>query len=257
MFNKFIIVVPVYNGEKWIEHCLDSIMTQDYSNFDVIVIDDCSDDNTWDLIKGFDCKRIRNDKRNGSALENIIKGIKWLSDGPMDIIVTVDGDDYLADKTVLTYLNEVYQGDIWLTYGSFLPLSGRFKNTCQNLAKAKTPCKEGYLVEVSLTPQTYRKSGLWFTSHLRTFRRWLWDKIDDKDLRDEGGEYFKVAWDLAFMYPMIEMAGRHIKFIDRILYMYNDLNPFCDGIIRTEEQLRTTEYIQNKEVYGELDSNIL
>jgi glycosyltransferase involved in cell wall biosynthesis len=254
---KFIVVIPAYNCDQWIEHCLESVMTQDYKNFDVVVIDDCSTDRTWDLINGFEVKAIRNREHNGSGLHNIVTGIQYLSDDWNEVIVTIDGDDYLADDKVFSYLNNVYTEDVWMTYGSFLPLSRRYKNTSQPFSDVKTFDKDGNIVTVSITTESYRRSNYWVTSHLRTFRRWLWDKIDDKDLRDENGNYFKVAWDLAFMYPMIEMAGDHIKFIDRILYIYNDLNPLCDGTVRTKEQLKTAEYIQNKNTYARLDSHIL
>ena len=107
-------------------------------------------------------------------------------------------------------------------------------------------------MDAQTTPGEYRKSGYWVTSHLRTFRKSLWDRIEDKDLRGDDGQYFKVAWDLAFMYPMIEMADSHVRFIDKILYLYNDLNPLCDGTVNTSEQLRITELIQNKPKYEKL-----
>ena len=251
MESKFIIVVPVYNAEQWINRCLESILTQDYPNFEVVVIDDHSDDNTWNEIAGYGVKSFRNRERNGSGLANIVQGINLLSEDKEDIIVTVDGDDYLADNHVLSYLNEVYQEDVWMTYGSFKPLSGRYKNTCQDLRETHTFDDLGEPVINHLTPATYRKSGVWVTSHLRTFKRWLWDLVDDKDLKDEHG-YFKVGWDLAFMYPMIEMADNHVKFISKILYIYNDLNPNCDGRINAEEQIKVGKLIQSKPCYKKI-----
>ena len=208
--NKFAVIVPVYNAEKYICKCLDSIIQQDYSDFKdfkVCVIDDCSTDGTWEHILEYPFKRLRNEQRVASGIANIKKGIDFLNLSDDTIIVLVDGDDYLASNNVLSYLNEIYTKDIWLTYGDFAPVSGKYKNICKPIDNT----------------QEYRKSGKWLSSHLRTFRKWLWDKIDDKDLRDENGEYFHMAWDLAMMYPMIEMAGSHVKFIDKVLYMYNDL----------------------------------
>jgi len=252
MKNSFKIVVPVYNAEKWIGYCLESILSQDYDNYSVVVIDDHSEDNTWDIIKEYNVTAHRNNERIGSGLVNIIQGIHRSSDNKDDIIVTVDGDDYLSNNSVLLHLNEVYKHNVWMTYGSYLPLSGRYKNTCQELSSTHTFDDEGEHLYSHLTPATYRKSGVWVTSHLRTFKRWLWDKIDDRDLRDKDGEYFKVAWDLAFMYPMIEMAGSHIQFIDKILYMYNDLNPGCDGTVNPQEQIKIGKFIQGKQQYKEL-----
>lgn len=245
--------MPVYNAERWIGKCIESILSQKYPYYDVLIIDDCSEDYTWDVITHYRVCATRNQERKG-ALANIVRGVRLLG---KDIVVTIDGDDYLADDTVFDTLNEVYTEDVWMTYGSFLPVSGKYKNTCQAFDKIKTPCEQGWLVDVHTTPEGYRKSGLWVTSHLRTFRKELWDKIKDEDLRDTDGKYYKVAWDMAFMYPMIEMAGDHVKFINKVLYMYNDLNPICDSALRAQEQVRTGERIQNKKQYARIDSDIL
>lgn len=246
--NNFAIIVPVYNADKWIGNCIESILTQDYSNYKLFVIDDCSTDNTWDIIKDFRVFARRNTKRIG-ALANLVHGIKAFYKN--DIIVTVDGDDKLADDHVLSYLNRVYAPDIWLTYGSFTPLSGRYSGTCQPLSHTHTVDESGKWVDNYLTPQTYRRSGVWVTSHLRTFRKSLWDKIKDEDLRDENG-YYKTAWDMAFMYPMIEMANNKLLYIEKILYIYNDLNPNCDGTIDPQHQIRTGKQIQAKPMYNPL-----
>ena len=100
--------------------------------------------------------------------------------------------------------------DIWLTYGRFNSLSGDYIN---------------YGAFVFNTRQ-YRKFGNWSTSHLKTFKKWLFDRIKDEDLRAEDGEYFRVVGDLALMHPMVEMAGkRHAKCSDKVLYVYNDKHP--------------------------------
>ena len=252
--NKFEIIVPVYNAEKYIGRCLDSILMQDYKNYDLIVVDDHSKDGTRNIIKSYkDIIAGYNGERRG-ALANITDNIRIFGG---DIIVTIDGDDYLPDKNVLTYLDRIYTKDVWMTYGSFVPESHKYKNTCQPFDHIMAPCKEGYLVKHSVTPATYRKSPFWVTSHLRTFRKQLWDRIKDEDLRDTDGEYYKTAWDLAFMYPMIEMADSHCKFIPHILYVYNDLNPICDGTIRGMEQLRTGERIKAKKEYEKINGDIL
>lgn len=246
----FKTIIPAYNCEQWIARCIES------TQGDAVVVDDCSTDRTWDIICSYDIEKIRNPIRIGSGLANIIKGIDWISDDFDDVIITLDGDDYLTD-IAYSEVEKAYEAGAWMTYGSFEPLSGKYKNTCQPFDNIMTPCEAGYLVKKIVTPETYRKSGLWVTSHLRTFKRWLFDMILDKDMRDTDGEYFRVAWDYAFMYPMIEIAGNHVKFIDKILYKYNDLNPACDGKINTEEQIRIGEMIQGKEVYGRLDGHIL
>lgn len=57
---KFSIIVPVYNVEKYIGDCLDSILNQTYDNFEVIVVNDGSPDNSQDIID----KYVKKDKKN-------------------------------------------------------------------------------------------------------------------------------------------------------------------------------------------------
>jgi len=51
MKNKFKIVIPSYNNEKWVETNIESILEQEYDNFEVFYIDDCSTDNTLQKVK--------------------------------------------------------------------------------------------------------------------------------------------------------------------------------------------------------------
>ncbi len=58
MTQQISIIIPTYNAERYIENCLRSIMTQDYSldNVEIIIADNCSTDNTIEVIKNLDFK---------------------------------------------------------------------------------------------------------------------------------------------------------------------------------------------------------
>lgn len=56
---KFSILIPTYNGEKVIDQTLRSILSQDYSNYEIIISDDFSKDNTIQVIKAFKDSRIK------------------------------------------------------------------------------------------------------------------------------------------------------------------------------------------------------
>jgi glycosyltransferase involved in cell wall biosynthesis len=244
MDNHFIIIVPVYNAVNYIEDCLESILNQSYQNYELVVMDDCSTDGTWQKV-GDICNRYngsfsmcRNEYRTDCALANFVKAIELFSFDREDILCLVDGDDRLSDGEVLTYLNEVYQDpDIWLTYGQYVPFSGTYPPYCKPV----------------LDTRTYRRSRDWRTSHLRTIKRKLWDRIDDNDLRGKGGKYYKRVADAAYLYPAIEMCGeKHFKFIERVLYIYNDMNPANERLVNKDEQVRLGMEIQDKPLYEEL-----
>ncbi len=55
---KISVVMPVYNGEKFLREAIDSILNQTFSDFEFIIINDASTDSTEDIIKSYDDKRI-------------------------------------------------------------------------------------------------------------------------------------------------------------------------------------------------------
>lgn len=94
------IVVPVYNAEKSIYECIDSILNQSYKNFEVVCIDDGSTDDSAEIIKNF----VKKDKRikyyyqkNAGASSARNKGIEIAK---YEYLIFVDIDDYI-DKFCL------------------------------------------------------------------------------------------------------------------------------------------------------------
>ena len=59
MNNKISIILPVYNGAKYVGRAIDSILVQTYSNFELIIVNDCSTDNTLEVIREYEGKDSR------------------------------------------------------------------------------------------------------------------------------------------------------------------------------------------------------
>ena len=53
MRTHFKIIIPTYNAEDWVENSLISVLNQDYDDFECIITDDCSSDNTAKAIQKF------------------------------------------------------------------------------------------------------------------------------------------------------------------------------------------------------------
>ena len=240
--NKFIIVVPFYNVEKWVKKCIKSIIFQDYENYECYLVDDISTDNSYEIAENL----ILNDKRfhliknetKKFALKNIYEAIQLSGNSPEDVIVTLDGDDFFATKTVLSKLNNIYKDyNCLMTYGSYIEYPSMQKgNFCKQIASS------------TIKDNSYRENP-WVSSHLRTFKRSLWDQIEISDLKDDKGEFYRMTWDLAFMFPMLEMAGPLAMHIPEILYVYNRENPNNDDKINHQLQLQTEQKIRNKKRY--------
>ena len=101
---KFKIIVPSYNSEKWIDKTSSSIVSQNYKNYDVTIIDDCSTDvNQRNIIKSY-CEKYNStfnkwkfllNKKRMFALYNIYNGIYCSSCNKDDVVIILDGDDWL------------------------------------------------------------------------------------------------------------------------------------------------------------------
>lgn len=65
---KVSVIIPVYNASKSIKQCLESIYNTKYKDFEVLVVDDNSTDNSVEIIKNFPCKLIKFNKNKGPAV---------------------------------------------------------------------------------------------------------------------------------------------------------------------------------------------
>jgi glycosyltransferase involved in cell wall biosynthesis len=106
MTNLISVIVPVYNAEKYLERCINSICNQTYKNLEIILVNDGSSDNSKEISKTF----VRNDSRvklinqlNGGSS---IARNTGLENATGDIISFVDSDDFI-DETMLSEMHEL------------------------------------------------------------------------------------------------------------------------------------------------------
>lgn len=101
------VIVPVYNAEKYIFKCLYSISQQSYSNFEVIVVNDGSKDNSEKEIKRIVCKdkRFRLISQNNQGL--ISARIVGIQESRGDFICFVDADDYINHDYLMKLYNAI------------------------------------------------------------------------------------------------------------------------------------------------------
>lgn len=93
----FSIIIPVYNVERFVEHCVDSILSQTYRNYEIILVDDGSTDRS-----GMICDKIVNmhnhvqvvHKRNGGSSSARNAGMQQANG---EYLIFIDSDDYYAN----------------------------------------------------------------------------------------------------------------------------------------------------------------
>ena len=125
--HKISVIVPVYNSEKYIEKCLKSILIQKNVEFEIIVVNDGSTDNSEKIINEFvniyPNKIKYFYKENGGLSDARNYGIKHITG---DYICFVDSDDYL-DETLFESLEKYINKDIELIKYKCVKVDSNYK----------------------------------------------------------------------------------------------------------------------------------
>ena len=106
---KFSVIVPVYNVEKYLPECVDSILNQDYEDFELVLVDDGSPDNCPIMCDEYanNYSRVRVvHKENGGLSDARNAGVDAAIG---DYILFIDSDDYWNDTSTLTKLSEIIE----------------------------------------------------------------------------------------------------------------------------------------------------
>lgn len=245
--NHIAIVISTRNASQYISKCLESAISQDYINYEIIFIDALSDDGTFEIALQYKDKFknitiIQNETRKFQG-ENIRIATEM---SPKDsIIITLDGDDWFPHENVLARINKEYKKfNCWMTYGTYEEFP--YRDVSQHYHEYPKEVREN---------KTFRQYK-WLASHLRTFKRELFLKINPEDMKDPAtGDYVSMAPDLSFQFPMLEMCGiNKSRYIPDILYVYNRENPLSEQNINQNEINRIEQMLRSKSKYQTLNN---
>jgi len=132
MKEKFIsVIIPNRNGSATLEACLESVFASDYSNFEVIVVDDASTDASVDIIKRYPCRLIKLERQLGPSVARNV-GAKH-SKG--EVLLFIDADCVLARDTLKLVNRAMSNGSriVGGTYTKIPPFSQGFFSTFQSV----------------------------------------------------------------------------------------------------------------------------
>lgn len=109
---KYSFIVPVYNTEKYLKKCLDSLVNQTYKDFEIIVVNDGSTDKSSNIISKYQ-KKYKNiiviDKENEGLSMARNRGVQKSSG---KYIIFVDSDDYVSNKLLEEVDKKIDDNDI-------------------------------------------------------------------------------------------------------------------------------------------------
>lgn len=215
------VVIPLYNAEKFIGACLSSILSQTFKNFEVIIVDDCSTDNSVAIAKNYlerfsgRLKILHMKKNSGCPGVPINKGIAF-SRG--EYIFLMDDDDLISEDTLETlyHFAETYQADVVYSESYFY---------ITDAAEKPFPKSE----DISLTHSTIDKPTLETEDIKERLQKFLqnkfefpaWTKLVRRDLLIENEIIFSdisIYHDMIWTLQVLYFSKRLLKIPDAVYF---------------------------------------
>ncbi len=200
---KFAFVIPTRNSWKTAKQALASMAYQSHRNWRAIIVDDCSNDSTPELLRlmtkdlGISEKVeiIENTERKWEVA-NVLKAMERVQSD--EIVCRIDLDDYLCDLNALEIIAKAYAThedlDVLYTAHRWMDDNG-VTNT--NIS--------GPLPE-DADPYVYP----WVSSHLKTWKKSVSEQVSDANYRGKDGEYIRRAGDQAIYLPILKLARKRL-----------------------------------------------
>ena len=221
--------------------CLESVIAQSMCDWEAFVTLDGFDRSDRDrIVKAAPADpRIywTYNKDRKYSLSNQISSIRRSGIDPQDVIISLDGDDWFACEDALQIISQAYQDGAWMTYGSWVsPPESQWG-----------PGSWPAYLDGCLDFRNHR----WLATAVRTWKRWLWDRIKDSSLRDDSGRYFRIAEDRAIMYPLLEMCGtERAQHIAEPIMFYNQQSTYSADL--TQETEHNVALLKHRPPYSRI-----
>lgn len=198
---SFSIIMANYNNGKYIKEAIESVFSQTYSKWELIIVDDCSTDNSLNIIEPFlrdeRVRLIKFPKNKGVGYAKK----KGCESAKNDILGILDADDKLAEDALQVIANSYNANpDIGFIYSNMWSCNSELKNCTINKKDRTVPEKQSIFKPIIL--------------HFRTFKREEYNKTlgYDPNLRS--------AVDKDIIYKLEEVTN--FKFINQPLYFYRN-----------------------------------
>lgn len=209
MDGKISIIVPVYNVEKYLKRCVNSLINQTYKNIEIILVNDGSYDNSLEICEEFTQKDTRvivlnQDNQGQSVARN--KAIKAASG---KYFCFVDSDDYVAPNYIEVLYKLLLENNADISLCRFSEFYGEGVDVSK-LNKAK-PCIQYLSNKEMLTNMYNPNQDVYIFVWGKLFRRELFDDI-----------FFppgRICEDVAVLYKLFDRANKGV-ITDEVLYYY-------------------------------------
>ena len=216
---KLSIIIPCYNAEKYIGRCLDSLLSQNYKNIEIVAVNDGSTDKTEEIIKKYvniDPRITYTYKRNSGVSDARNVGIENASG---ELITFVDCDDEV-DENMYSELIKLLQDDIDIVHCSYVRNEKNFRKEVGGTGNIYTYDNIQAMI-------TYLKGNVFNGSACNKIYR---AKLI-KDIKFPST--IKINEDLLFNFHAFAKAKKSV-YMDKCFYIYN-VEPSTSSCINTEQ----------------------
>lgn len=204
------VILPVYNGEKYIKKCIQSILNQTYQDIELIIVNDGSVDDTRKIVDYYgllDSRVCAIHKNNGGVSESRNIGI---ANSRGDFLAFVDADDYLPPNALKMLYKTMKEQNVDFVCGSFLMKKRFLRKEKKNIPVDSLETKEKKLVEfVDIIPKA------------------PWGKFFKKSIIEKNDIKFPVeipyGEDAIFLFQYLANCSS-FSFINETVYIYNMCN---------------------------------
>ena len=238
MENPFVSIVAIgYNNEDYIEYCINSLLNQDYNNYEVVFINDGSTDRTSEIVHAMESRNSRLsafDKENGGIVSARIKGVK---EARGSYITFVDGDDWVDKSFLSSLVNGLIMDDNSLA--DIVASDIFFQNIDGSLSAVKNRPRKEFL----------RNKEYFYAIMTDKLAHFMCAKLFKKDLLIRSNYlYFpriSMAEDL-LSNAVFGLRNPKVHIIDSCNYFYRyNSNSFTKaGDMRLTEQIKTLLYLE-------------
>ena len=200
------IIIPVYNVEKYLRQCLDSVINQTFKDIEIILVNDCSPDNSLQIIKEYQQRDSRIILLNMPANQGISKARnEGMRIATGKYIVFADSDDWVRDDYIEVLFNGIEKNDCDVFAEGFVSYHNKTsKYIPQRYSFLTTKCKNN-------------KALILFPS----INCGPWSKIYKKDFLTKNNLFFtlKSCEDCLFFYKLMLLKPK-IIFNEEPIYFY-------------------------------------
>ncbi len=153
------VIIPVYNVERYLARCLDSVLEQTYKNYEIICVNDSSPDNCKEILKRYERKYtdkiiVLHNEQNVGLGKTRERGIEASSG---EYLMFIDSDDYIKKDFISQYINVVIKKSYDVVIGGFIKdidgklIEHKVENSFWSLVTYTIACaklfKKSFLVE--------------------------------------------------------------------------------------------------------------